>query len=265
MTHDPTAADAPPVVLIIGGNDPSGGAGLIADVQSVTAMGAHPAAVPTAITVQDTSDAYQVEPVDAALVHRQLEVLIADLPIAAVKLGLLATAAIGHAVADILGALTGVPVVIDPVLVASGGATLAEDQLTTVYRERLFAMANVVTPNAHEAQVLGGATAILATGAGAVLLKGGDEDTPAVENRLIGPDGELGRWTWERIPGSHHGSGCTLASALAAALALGAELPEATLLAQAYTWQAIRDGFVPGRGQRVPRRGGPGWRPQAEP
>ena len=130
-----------------------------------------------------------------------------------------------------------------------------------MYRERLFAMASVVTPNPHEVRALGGVDAILAAGAGAVLRKGGDEDTPEVENALISADGELGRWTWERIAGSHHGSGCTLASALAAALALGADLPEAAMLAQTYTWQAIRDGFQPGRGQRVPRRGGPAWHP----
>jgi len=251
----------PPVVLIIAGNDPSGGAGLVADVQAVTAMGGHPAVVPTALTVQDTRDAYAVEPVDPALIARQIEVLRANLPIAAVKLGLLATAEIGAAVAAALRGLDDVPIVIDPVLVAAGGAGLAEDALLATYRELLFALATVVTPNAHEVRAFGGSDAILAAGAGAVLRKGGDEDTPEVVNLLLTGEGEIGSWSWERVPGAHHGSGCTLASALAAALALGAELAEAATLAQAYTWQAIRDGYQPGQGQRVPRRGGRPWRP----
>jgi hydroxymethylpyrimidine/phosphomethylpyrimidine kinase len=255
-------SESPPNVLIIGGNDPSGGAGLIADIQAVTAMGAHPTAVVSANTIQDTRNAFAVEPVSPDLLRRQIEVLLADIEVSAVKLGLLATAEIGDLVADSLSGLDACPIVVDPVLVASGGAMLAEEALISVYRERLFPIARVVTPNAEEITTFGGADAILGCGAAAVLAKGGDEDTPAVENILLSSaEAELGRWTWERIPGAHHGSGCTLASALAAGLAHGAELAEAATVAQAYTWQAIRDGFQPGKGQSVPRRGGPAWQP----
>jgi hydroxymethylpyrimidine/phosphomethylpyrimidine kinase len=249
------------VVLIISGSDPSGGAGMVADIQAVTAMGAHPASVITALTVQDTRDARRVEPVDPALVREAIDVLAGDLPFAAVKLGLLADAAIGSVVAQALSQLGDTPIVIDPVLVASGGATLAEDALIDVYRESLFPLATVVTPNAEELRRLGGVEAILSCGAAAVLSKGGDEDTPEVENALHTSAGVIGSWSWERIEGAHHGSGCTLASALAGILAQGTDLAEAATLAQAYTWQAIRDGFRPGDGQSVPRRGGPPWRP----
>lgn len=252
----------PPSVLIIAGNDPSGGAGVAADLQTITALGAHPAPVLTALTVQDTRNAYQVEPVDAALVVAQAEAVLGDLAIRAIKIGLLATADIAVAVADLLDRNPNVPVVLDPVLVAAGGAALAEAALEKTLLERLLPRTTVLTPNALEIRRLAPAAdgreararALLRRGCRYVLVKGADEDTPGVENVLFGADGLIEPFRWRRLPDQYHGSGCTLAAAIAALLATGRSVPAAVAEAQRYTWEALRVGFRPGAGQRVPRR-----------
>ena len=252
----------PPVVLVIAGNDPSGGAGLAADIQAITAAGAHPAPVTAALTIQDTGDVRRVQAVDAEWVVAQAQAVLADMPVAAVKLGLLADAAVGHAVAQLLAGHRSLPVVVDPVLAASGGGRLAADELLEVYLRELFPLAALVTPNAAESRrfapaavdAAGRAEALLATGARHVLVKGGDEDTPEVRNHLFGPAGFHRESVWPRLPHSYHGSGCTLASAIAARLALGQDLPHAVQDAERYTHEALRRGWQPGRHQHLPRR-----------
>lgn len=252
----------PPVVLVIAGNDPSGGAGLTADIQAIAAAGAHPAPVVAALTVQDTADVQRVEAVDAALVVEQARAVLADMPVAAVKLGLLADAAVGRAVANLLKGHPSLPLVIDPVLAASGGGRLATDALLEVYLRELFPLATLVTPNAVESRRFAPAAAdpavraqaLLATGARHVLLKGADEDTPDVHNLLFGPDGFIRESIWPRLPHSYHGSGCTLASAIAARLALGQAVPVAVQEAQRYTYDALQRAWRPGRHQHIPRR-----------
>lgn len=251
----------PPVVLVIAGNDPSGGAGLAADIQALTALGAHPAPVVAALTVQDSVDVMRVKVVEPELVVEQAERVLADMPVKAVKLGLLASAATGAAVAGLLAQHRHIPLVVDPVLAASGGGRLAEDALMEVYLKRLFPLAAVATPNAAEsrrlapeaADVAARGAALLATGAAHVLLKGADEDTLEVVNSLFS-NGAREDLTWPRLPGSYHGSGCTLASSIAALLARGTPVPEAVREAQRYTWQALNRGFRPGRGQSIPAR-----------
>ena len=251
-----------PVVLVIAGNDPSGGAGLAADIQALTALGIHPAPVVAALTVQDSVDVTCVEAVAPALVVEQAKRVLADMPVRAVKLGLLAGAATGNAVADLLAAHRHIPLVVDPVLAASGGGRLAEDALMDVYLARLFPLATLATPNAAESRRLAPqardtaarGAALLATGATHVLLKGADEDTPDVVNTLFSQGGKQEVFTWPRLPESYHGSGCTLASALSALLALGRPVPEVVREAQRYTWEALQRGYRPGRGQYVPDR-----------
>jgi hydroxymethylpyrimidine/phosphomethylpyrimidine kinase len=254
----------PPVVLVIAGNDPSGGAGLGADIQALTALGAHPAPVVSALTVQDTVNATRVEPVTAELVCAQARAVLADLPVAAVKLGLLANAEIGEAVAGLLAEYADLPVILDPVLVAAGGAALAEDALLDVYLSRLIPAATVVTPNADESRRLAPtaesadarAQALIAAGANWVLLKGGDEDTADVCNRLYGAHGLFEENVWPRLPGTFHGSGCTLASAIAAHIARGETVPTAVADAQRWTWNALQSSWKLGRGQAIPNRHG---------
>ena len=252
----------PPVVLVIAGNDPSGGAGIAADIQAITRLGCHPAPVLAALTVQDTINAYAVEPVDPEFVTAQAEKVLFDLPVRAIKLGLLGTAATGEAVARLLSRFPEIPVVTDPVLVAAGGAQLAEDQLVEVYRERILLRTTVLTPNAPELRRLapeqqdtsGRASFLLSRGTQWVMAKGGDEETPAVENFLFNREGEMREWTWERLEGEHHGSGCTLASAIAAHLARGEDVPHAVELAQHFTFSALANGWQIGRGQNIPNR-----------
>lgn len=252
----------PPVVLIVAGNDPSGGAGIAADIQTVTALGGHPAPVLAALTVQDTLNAYRVEAVSAQLVSEQMRTALAELPVRAIKLGLLASAEAGMAVAEVLAAHRGIPVVVDPVLATSGGKKLAEDALIKVYLDHLLPLATLLTPNADESRRLAPTAAdaptraaqLLAHGARHVLLKGADENTPEVHNTLFNRDGSHTDYTWPRLPHTYHGSGCTLASAIAALLASGHPLPAAVAQAQAFTWKSLEQGWQPGHGQHLPRR-----------
>jgi hydroxymethylpyrimidine/phosphomethylpyrimidine kinase len=254
--------DKLPVVLVIAGNDPSGGAGLVADIQAITAAGAHPAPVVAALTVQDSRDVQSVQAVEPGYVAAQARAVLEDMPVAAIKLGLLASAAVGEAVAGLLKQYPAIPLVIDPVLAASGGGQLAEDALLKVYLERLFPLATLVTPNALESRrfapqahdAAGRAAVLLATGARHVLIKGADEDAAEVHNHLFGPGGRHQELTWPRLPGSYHGSGCTLASAIAARLGLGQKLPDAVRDAQRYTFETLQRGWQPGKGQHIPRR-----------
>lgn len=254
----------PPTVLVVAGNDPSGGAGIAADLQAITAAGAHPAPVITALTVQDTVNASAVEPASPELVAAQMEALLADIPVAAVKIGLLATAAIAEVVAAVLARHPGLPVVLDPVLFAAGGARLAEDALVSVVLERLCPLTTLLTPNADEirrlapglADTAARATALRRAGCRFVLAKGGDEadaGSNEVHNTLYGP-GEPALFRWPRLAGSFHGSGCTLASACAARIALGEPVEEAVANGQALTQGWLAQAFRPGRGQLVPLR-----------
>jgi len=254
------SAPVPPVVLIIAGNDPSGGAGLAADIQAVTAQGAHPAPVVAAITVQDTSDVSAVDAVAATRVTEQARRVLADMPVKAVKLGLLGDASVGKAVAALLREHPGLPVVVDPVLAAGGGTALADEALLQVYRRELLPLARVVTPNAAEARRLASGvrglagTALLELGAAHVLVTGSDEDTPEVTNTLFSRGGGRKDFTWPRLPGRYHGSGCTLASALAALLAQGRPVEDAVQEAQRYTWDTLETAWRLGRGQLIPNR-----------
>ena len=257
-----TGTSTPPVVLVIAGNDPSGGAGLAADIQAITALAAHPAPVVTAVTVQDTRNVYRVQPVDSGLVAEQARVLLADLPVRAIKLGVLPTAAVCVAVAEILDGHEDIPVVMDPVLVAAGGGTLADADVIEPMISRLVPHATVLTPNAHELHALvpaaksdaDRAAVLIAAGAQYVLAKGADEPTEEVHNVLYDGEGEVEIFTWSRLPHSYHGSGCTLAAAVAALLAHGKTPRAAVEAAQRYTFEALRRGFRPGGGQHIPHR-----------
>ena len=250
------------VVMTIAGNDPSGGAGIQADIEAIGAMGCHPAPVITSLTVQDTRNATRIEPVAPELVLAQAEAVLADSDVKAIKLGLLATVDIALAVADLLARHAHIPVVLDPVLIAGGGARLAEAAITGAMRERLVPRALVVTPNTDEMRALvpdapdldEAARRLAALGTGFVLLKGAHEDTPTVVNRLVDAQGVVERWEWPREGGGFHGSGCTLASAVAAGIARGREPLDAAADAQAFVQDALAHALRTGRGQKIPNR-----------
>lgn len=246
-----------PVVLIVAGLDPSGGAGLAADIQAVTALGAHPAPVASLVTVQDTRNVMRSEPLDAELVIAQAEAVLADMAVAAIKLGALGTAAIGTAVADLAARHPGIPVVTDPVLAASGGGSLAGRELIGVYRERLFPRSVLATPNHAELEALApgdGAAELLALGLPACLVTDGEGRGERIVHELQTEAGIELLPGGPRRPGRFHGSGCTLASAIAARLALGDALLDAIVAGDAFVQRAIARALTPGRGQAVPGR-----------
>lgn len=254
-----------PNVLCLSGHDPSGGAGLQADFEAIAAQGCHAAGVITALTRQDTRNAYSVSPIADAEFAAQIDTLIADMDFAAVKIGLLGSPGQVKIIADFARTHAAMPLVLDPVITAGGGATLAQNPVANALSELLLPQASIITPNAAEARRLCPGTYDLAACGSAlaqrvswVLITGGDEasaqHSEEVVNTLYNVNGPVQTCRWPHLPHHYHGSGCTLASALAANLALGQGMQDAVRSAQAYTWQCLRDAFQPGRGQHIPNR-----------
>jgi hydroxymethylpyrimidine/phosphomethylpyrimidine kinase len=238
-----------PRILIIAGSDSGGGAGIQADIKTVTMLGGHAMTAITAITAQNTLGVQAVQPILADMVVAQVDSVLGDLGVDAVKIGMIGSAPTAHAVAERLEKLDGVPIVFDPVMVATSGDALA-DNATIAAFTRLMRLATVVTPNLAELDVLGGETTILKSGA-ALLVKGGHGAGDEVVDRLILADGSEVRWADPRIPTTHsHGTGCTLASAIAIGLGRGMTLADAVARARVFVRLALREapGFGAGHG-----------------
>jgi hydroxymethylpyrimidine/phosphomethylpyrimidine kinase len=244
----------PPLVLTFAASDPTGGAGLQADLLTLAALGCHPLSVVTGLTVQDTSGVEHLEAVDAALVARQAERVLAETRVAAFKVGVVGTPANARAIAAIAAAHAQVPLVLDPVLASGRGDPLASDAVLNALLEFLVPRATVATPNTLEEERLGGTKQLLERGCRYVLLTGTHDLTAEVVNKLYDRGGLVREDRWQRLPGSYHGSGCTLASAIAALLAKGRPVPEAAREAQEFTWRALAAGFRTGAGQALPNR-----------
>ena len=248
--------------MAIAGNDPTGGAGLQADIEAIISMGCHAAPVVAALTVQDTTDVMRLVPVDAQLVVQQARAVLEDMPVKAIKLGLLGSIETVEAVHTLLRDYPDIPVVFDPVLAAGGGARLTDEASRQAMTSLLLPLTTVLTPNSEEARQLAPgadtleacAMALLDQGAEFVLITGTHEATAEVHNVLYGNRRRLADFRWERLPGSYHGSGCTLASAIAGLLAHGQEPFTAVNEAQEYTWQALKHGYRAGMGQALPNR-----------
>jgi len=223
-------------VLIVAGSDSGGGAGIQADIRTVTMLGGHPMTAITAITAQNTLGVQAVHPVPVDIVVAQMRSVIDDLGVDAVKIGMIGSAAIVDAVAEVLAPL-GVPVVFDPVMIATSGSVLA-DPAAVVAFGRLMRLATLVTPNLPELAALGGEAAVRATGA-ALLVKGGHGEGEEIVDRLVTDAGDT-VWTHPRIHTRHtHGTGCTLASGIATGLAQGLALADVTGRAIAYVQAAL--------------------------
>jgi hydroxymethylpyrimidine/phosphomethylpyrimidine kinase len=244
----------PPVVLTFAASDPTGGAGLQADILAIAALGCHPISVVTALTVQNTSGVLAMRAVEAGLVAEQARCVLADIPVAAFKTGVLASPENVRAIAALLAEYPEVPLVVDPVLASGRGDALASEEVVLAIKEKLMPLATVATPNSIEAQRLGGAPRLLELGCRFVLVTGSHADTAEVINTLYDAGGVAREDRWPRLPGSYHGSGCTLASAIAASMAKGSDVKQAVRLAQEYTWKALAGGFRPGAGQFIPNR-----------
>jgi hydroxymethylpyrimidine/phosphomethylpyrimidine kinase len=239
---------APPRILVIAGSDSSGGAGIQADIKTITMLGGYAMTAITAITAQNTLGVSAVEVLSPVLVAAQIDACISDIGVDVVKIGMLGSAAIAQAVAERLERL-GVPVVFDPVMIATSGAALADAETIAAF-ERLMALATVTTPNVAELAALGGDAGMAARDV-AYLAKGGDAAGDTLEDRLIVPGAAPLTWQAPRIATRHtHGTGCTLASAIATGLGRGLPLDEAVGMARAFVRAALlaAPGFGSGAG-----------------
>lgn len=261
-------SETPPIVLVFAANDPSGGAGIQADILTLASMGCHPLPVITGLTIQDTIGVEAISATEAEWVADQARCVLEDMPVAAFKLGVLGSVENIAAIAEVVSDYPDVPLVFDPVLASGRGDAFGGEELIVAMREMLFPQTTVLTPNivearrlvqgdtedADEADEASIARRILQLGCEFVLITGTHANTPKVINTLYGQEGIVRADTWERLPGSYHGSGCTLAAAVAATLANGLGIDEAVHDAQEYTWQTLSKGFRPGMGQYIPDR-----------
>jgi len=260
--------ESPPIVLAFAATDPSGGAGLQADILTLSSMGCHPLSVVTAVTVQDTVGVEELLPLDAEWVADQARSVLEDMPVSVFKIGLLGSVEIIAVIAEIVSDYPEVPLVLDPILTSGRGDDLASDDIISAMRELLIPQATVLTPNSLEARRLAledsdeneypgldeCARRLLALGCEYILITGTHENTPEVVNTLYSQEGSVRSDAWQRLPGSYHGSGCTLASAIAATIANGLDISEAVRDAQEYTWQTLNTAYRPGMGQHIPDR-----------
>jgi len=265
MTHP--VAPTPPQVLVFAASDPSSGAGIQADLLTLASLGCHPLTAVTALTVQDTVGVQSVHATSAEILEQQARTILEDMPVIAFKIGLLASVENVLAVAEIVGDYPEIPLIFDPVLASGRGDDLSGEEIISAMREMLLPQTTIITPNAPEARRLAEsdedeseptidtcAERLIEMGAQYVLITGTHENTPEVINNLGRAEGVIRRDRWERLPGSYHGSGCTLASAIAGCIAGGASVEDAVRDAQDYTWQTLKNGFRGGMGQFIPDR-----------
>jgi hydroxymethylpyrimidine/phosphomethylpyrimidine kinase len=248
-------------VLVVAGSDSGGGAGIQADIKTITVLGGYAATAITALTAQNTLGVFGVLPIDPDFVAEQMSVVLSDIGADAIKTGMLFSEEIIAAVASTLEARARrLPIIVDPVMVAKGGTALLQQRARVALVERLLPLAALITPNAPEAAALSGvkvetvadmeraADRLLGFGASAVLIKGGHLPGDTIVDLLRTADGEAARFEHERIATkSTHGTGCTLAAAIATGVALGFTLRDAVARAEDYVVEAIRT--APGLGQ----------------
>lgn len=258
-----------PCVLVFAGHDPSGGAGIQADIEAIAAQGAHALPVITALTVQDNDHVYAVHAVDAQIILQQAMTLLAKIPVAAIKIGIVAhgknAAAIANFIQKIQARQPGLPVVLDPVLASGHGDALALDDAVASIQP-LLKVATLITPNLPEARRLAAHTYFEDSRAQAqyllnyrcqdVLIKGGHGSDEQVCNLWFRQHGQPAQrdWIWPRLPGEFHGSGCTLAAAIAGQLAMGRDMPTSLQLAQEFSQRSLQHAYRIAAGQLIPQR-----------
>lgn len=249
-----------PNVLVIAGHDPSGGAGLQADIEAIHSLGGFAATLITGLTVQNSQNVYSFETVSVEMLERQAQALLDDVEFSAVKIGMTASPNIVAFIKQLLEKIPHVPVVLDPVLAAEAGGGLATEPLNQVLLKELSPLSAVLTPNFPEAQLLSAKETLNECGETLftqtqtpILITGTHRSTDEVENVLFSAQGKHS-WTWERLPGAYHGSGCTLSSAIAYYLASGLSLTDAIEKAQEYVHSALRRAWRSGKGQFIPER-----------
>jgi len=251
-----------PVVMTFAGTDTSGGAGLQADIETLASMGCHAAPVVTAVTVQDTQRLYRFQALDAGLVVEQARAALEDIPVAAFKIGMVGSVEIIEAIHSILMDYPDFPVVLDPLIKAGGGGVMATDEIIDAMVNLLFPMTTILTPNSNEARAFAPeadtldacAQELMELGSQYILITGAHENTPHVENILYGDGQRLETYSWDRLPDEYHGSGCTLAAAIAGLLAQEMSPATAVMEAQEFTWESLNSAYRIGLGQHIPNR-----------
>ena len=271
MTLNASSSMTRSCVLVFAGLDPSGGAGIQADSQAIAAMGAHALPIVTTLTVQDNDRVYGITPVDPHIVQQQIETLINKIDIAAIKIGIVGSAAIAELIASCIKTLRQnnpqLPVVLDPVLASGHGDDLTREDAIQIIAP-LRKLATLITPNTLEAyklthklteqhtseiQSIEQQADLLMQDSPHVLIKGGHAQDENVINRWFSQEQQRS-WSWPRLQGEFHGSGCTLASAIAAGLAQGWSMEMSLDKAQLYTQQALESAFAIAAGQLIPQR-----------
>lgn len=252
----------PPLVLCISGHDPTGGAGIQADIEAVAARGARAVTLVTALTLQDTHQVKAFQCVDPGFLLQQGRSLLAELPVAAVKIGMLGNEEILSVVVELLRDCMAIPRIVDPVLAGGGGGLLTGSSMVEAIREQLLPLTTLLTPNAPELAALAGgleapdlaAGFLIEQGCKQVLVTGTHNPGAQVINTLYDDKGLVAEWAWPRLARSFHGSGCTLAAAIAAELAKGFNSKEASAIAQQYCIETLTAGYQPANGQYFPNR-----------
>jgi len=248
--------------MTLSGHDPCGGAGIQADIEAIVSQGCQAVSVITCLTVQDSCGVQRVEPVAGELIRAQALTVLAERPVAAFKIGLLASMDSLQAVLEVLQQHPTIPVVFDPVLASGGGQRFGVLALHRAFYEQLLPHVSLLTPNVPEVLQLAGEPAhsetaalqLLQTGCANVLVTGTHAPSEQVENSWYA-EGQLQYvWPWQRLPHTYHGSGCTLAAACAAQLGKGVATFTALASAQAYAWQALQQGAPVGACQALPER-----------
>ena len=259
--------DRPPHILNFSATDPTGGAGMTADIMTQASLGCHGLSVITGVSVQNTSGVESLKAQDADYVDQQARTILSDIQIDAIKCGLLCSAKNIQVIAKILKDYPNIPVVIDPIISSGRGDELSSNDMNLLMLDLIFPIATIVTPNSLEAKKLASddqqsisldeaALRLLSTGAKNILITGTHEDQKTVINRLYQDKEPQSpkHYHWERLPGNYHGSGCTLASSIAAYLSLGFSIAEAAYEAQQFTWDSLKNAYRSGAGQLTPNR-----------
>ena len=256
-----------PKLLIISASDPTSGAGMQADIQTVSSLGCYPLSVLTGLTIQDTKGVHQISPVDSKLFEAQAQTILDDSKVDLIKCGMLSGEENIHVLAKLLNEYPNIPVVLDPIMASGRGDELTSESMRQLMVELILPRVTLLTPNIMEARQLvklddqvkeisidEAAKRLLASGCENVLITGAHEATDDVVNKLYISDGETESYSWRRLPHEYHGSGCTLASAIAAYVAQGLTLKQAVEKGQDFTWHALESAIQTGQGQRIPNR-----------
>lgn len=251
-----------PIVMCFSGLDPTGGAGIQADIETLFSTGCHSAPIVTCLTVQNTQNALNATAVNPALIVQQARAVLEDMPVQCFKIGLLADVRTVEVVHTLLKDYPRIPVVLDPVISAGGGFEFGGHEIIDAIKTLLLPLTTVLTPNTNELRLLAPmadtfdacANVLLESGCQHILVTGTHAATVQVENRLYSTHQDVTLFTWPRLEFSYHGSGCTLAAAIAGYLAHDSDFRAAIQQAQRFTWESLSHGFRAGFGQHLPNR-----------